>query len=601
MKPFGRDTRVQSLILILTCLLVVGGARFFFTLDADQRLVRTASALQAQMASYGEQARQAGQLLADNSQFVQWVALGDRPSLSQHLAALRLEKYRFLVLNQRGYPVFESNKSLLDQKTLHTLSRQPSDKLAMMRQGETIAILSVHPLVSGGFRRGTLITGVTLNERLTELKNLLGLDTALYLNGRCVGETFKAPQSVRMEKLRMGKPLPYRHYRAVYFPLLTYNGQSYGALMVAEDQRFRGLGLQLFLAVTLLFGIGAIALLFIKKPPQELTAVVPAALPDEAPRVPDEEDGKWELLRMSVGSMTKRISLSSTQLLISGQNTQRALETMTHSIFEIARGTSKQARALAEASPLAGAIADSVHRLSDWVGNALMGIQSVRRASKTGKETLLIAEGTLSDVQQAAHQASQSIVALETLGARILEMASLMEAYARKTNFLAINAGIEASRTDQTGVVVLSQDLKKLAEEAEEASRRITSSVRSAYQTIPAAATELTRVLEGVANARAQFRAASDASSTVIREAEPFEPLLRQIAAETISMVEQADQVALVLTELLATAHQNAGDSERLAQSIQHHGEGAQAIMGGAAHLSQLVEQLTQFVEQNDA
>ena len=187
-------------------------------------------------------------------------------------------------------------------------------------------------------------------------------------------------------------------------------------------------------------------------------------------------------------------------------------------------------------------LSESLARGNDAIRNAassaLAATVDARQTVAAGQTRI---DEALSDVTALANQVAQfgeRIEALTTALTRVARAASDIDAIARTTNLLALNASIEAARAGAAGrgFMVVAQEVKQLSSRTQDATRQIEGNLA-----------DLTREITAFAETG---RAATDRAAKVRRDADHVARVMTEIDGAVLAIADRQDQI----TETTETA-----------------------------------------------
>ena len=294
------------------------------------------------------------------------------------------------------------------------------------------------------------------------------------------------------------------------------------------------------------------------------------------------KDSVWQ-----IASAAQEMSASTTQAT-------KTVEQVTFTIQNMAQGANEQAIQSQEAARM---VEDITHAISDVT-------TSIEEVTENSKQAQALAKDGLKAIQDQNEKMKESLsatekVALATEGlveqsyevGRILETIS---AIANQTNLLDLNAAIEAARAGEhgRGFAVVAEEVKKLAEGSERATREIAEILKKIQAGAETAAreTENTRQIVAVQNS-AMFR-----TDQVFREiSNAVGDMVERIGAVSVS-AEQIDSNAKSMTgtisSISAVTEQTAAAAEEASASSEEQSAITEQIAASAATLAGLGQEL---------
>jgi len=225
-------------------------------------------------------------------------------------------------------------------------------------------------------------------------------------------------------------------------------------------------------------------------------------------------------------------------------------------------------------------LSDSAKSISDAISEISTGASTIADhsvkmaedadgAKKSGEDSILLIKETSQSISKLAAETERSTLSVKTLGERanqIQNFVSQISGIADQTNLLALNAAIEAARAGEAGkgFAVVAEEVRKLAEESNEAAKNISS---LAVATIK----DLDYVLETVENG------AQESARSVDKITE-MENVVEKIISQVKMMAESTEELAAVAEEQAASSREITLYAKDVSDRVNENSEAASQI-----------------------
>ena len=291
---------------------------------------------------------------------------------------------------------------------------------------------------------------------------------------------------------------------------------------------------------------------------------------------------------------------ASQQMAATSEETGKAVGEIATAVSEIAAGSERQVRQVSGVNSSASEAADAARAAAEQAGEAARAAQEARTVADSGVGTAAEASDTMRAVADSALAVSRTMDGLTARSEQIGTIVQTITGIAEQTNLLALNAAIEAARAGEQGrgFAVVAEEVRKLAEESQQAAERISSLIAEIQAETQRTASAVTdgaeRSSRGTAivdSAREAFERISEVVSAVDARVEQIAGAVAQIAAETARMQSEVGEVA-------AVAEQSSAATEQVSASTQQTSASAQEIAASAQQLSVTAEELERLVGQ---
>ena len=190
----------------------------------------------------------------------------------------------------------------------------------------------------------------------------------------------------------------------------------------------------------------------------------------------------FELMARNVRSLIRQISsnaeqlaASSEELTASAEQSAQASNQVAISMTDVAAGANAQLAAATDASAVVEELSAGIEQIA---ANANMVSSHSEQAADKAQRGGDAVNKAVNQMAQIEHTVNTSAEVVTKLGERSKEIGQIVDAIsgiAGQTNLLALNAAIEAARAGEQGrgFAVVAEEVRKLAEQSEEAAKKI--------------------------------------------------------------------------------------------------------------------------------
>jgi methyl-accepting chemotaxis protein len=250
---------------------------------------------------------------------------------------------------------------------------------------------------------------------------------------------------------------------------------------------------------------------------------------------------------------------------------------MSRAIEGMAAGAQKQSDAVAKASNITTQITTAIQKVA---ANAQTSAREASQAEENARSGAKTVQDTIQGMQSIKAKVGLSAVKVQDMGNRSDQIGAIVETIddiASQTNLLALNAAIEAARAGEhgKGFAVVADEVRKLAERSNLATKEIALLIKGIQQTVTEAVMAMDEsareVEQGVARASQSDGALTSilkAAGAVNHQVEEIARAAQYISVSSNELVSSMDTVSAVVVENTAATAQMSASASEVSHSV---------------------------------
>ncbi len=292
------------------------------------------------------------------------------------------------------------------------------------------------------------------------------------------------------------------------------------------------------------------------------------------------------------GDLTVRASLTSMEMSTVADLFNAIIDSLSDIAFQVKQSSTQVSSSLEENEKSIQRLATQAIQETEETRKTLASVEqishSIEEVSANANQAATLADNAYQETQAGAKAMGEtvnSIVSLRTtigetakqmkrLGEssqKISQVVSLIEEIALKTNLLAINASVEASRAGEQGqgFTVVAEQVGALAEQSATATKEIAKIV-AAIQTETQEVTQAMEVgTSQVIESTHLVESTKQSLGKVLERSRSINELMKLISQSTVSQTETSQVVKQLMEQIAEQSEQRLTSSEQIAQSMQ--------------------------------
>jgi len=296
---------------------------------------------------------------------------------------------------------------------------------------------------------------------------------------------------------------------------------------------------------------------------------------------------------------SESVSRSTVDIARGSSETGEAVGELAQAIGSVAEGSERQSQMLDDATRSTEDMASAIAGAAEDASEAAQKADDARTATAAGLTAAEQASEAMAGLRAAATEVSEVMHELGQVSVQIGGIVETITGIAGQTNLLALNAAIEAARAGEQGrgFAVVAEEVRKLAEESQQAAGTISSLIdriqATAERTIERAEESARRTASGV-EIVGQVREAFDAIAGNVEEVSGrigrIASVAAQMAAGAGQIRESVGEVSGVSQGLSAVSQQASSSTQQTSAVAARTASAARELAGDADDLRALVD-----------
>ena len=288
------------------------------------------------------------------------------------------------------------------------------------------------------------------------------------------------------------------------------------------------------------------------------------------------------------------VAASSEELTANANQSAQATQNVARSITEVAEAAEKQLQSIDESRVT---VEDFQRGLEEAIANQRRAREQTQATAEKAAEGSTFVRTTVEQMNAIAVTVQQTGVIVSKLGERSKEIGNIVEiisSIAGQTNLLALNAAIEAARAGEhgRGFAVVAEEVRKLAEESQNASRQIADLIRSIQDETDRAVASMEEGRREVEKGKENVTATGESFSEIQRMVEDVKTASLAVSKRVLELRENMKMILAGMETVDSSAKGIGSESQNVSAATEEQAAGMEEIAASSRSLADMATDL---------
>ncbi|WP_263020815.1 methyl-accepting chemotaxis protein [Natronobiforma cellulositropha] len=300
-------------------------------------------------------------------------------------------------------------------------------------------------------------------------------------------------------------------------------------------------------------------------------------------------------------SFATDVATASEQVTASTEEVRAASYQVSESVQAISDGSERQNESLQSVDFEIDNLSSTIEEIAASSNEVADLAERTAQTGESGRETADTAVEGMNEIERESERAVEEIEALEAEIERIDELLEFITQVSDKTNMLALNANIEASRSSQggdSGFGVVALEIKELAAETKDAASNIETITGEIKDQTHRTAAEVQQTSEQVAAQREAVEETVAALEEIATYAQETNDGVQDISAATEEQAASTEEVVAMVDQAASISEESAAEAENVAAAAEEQTSSLTEVSQSALELARQASNLSTELEQ---
>ena len=288
------------------------------------------------------------------------------------------------------------------------------------------------------------------------------------------------------------------------------------------------------------------------------------------------------------------VGQSASQLTETAEQSAEATQSIAQSITEVAGSTQEQMDYVTKTKEEVDAFSEDVGKSLDTMNTIRSHVEVTTQMTQDGGK---LVQATVEQMHSIADTVEHSSAVIGKLGERSKEIGAIIDTIsgiAEQTNLLALNAAIEAARAGEhgRGFSVVAEEVRKLAEESQEAATKISDLIAAIQKETGAAVSAMETGRAEAEKGRANVQSTGEGFKAIMERIEGIHSDTQLIMGTMQNIDESGKKIVGYTDNIHGSSQKISSSTETVSAAAEEQSAGMEEIAAGSRQLAEQAQKL---------
>lgn len=308
----------------------------------------------------------------------------------------------------------------------------------------------------------------------------------------------------------------------------------------------------------------------------------------------NEMKANLQQLVKQVAVSSEQVAASSEELTASAEQSAQAASQIANSITEVSAGASLQVESAHESTFIVKQMVNHIEQMAAKTSLSATKSEEVANRAKAGGEVVEKAVAQMGTIEEAVTSSAQVVTKLGERSTEISQIVETIAGIASQTNLLALNAAIEAARAGEQGrgFAVVADEVRKLAEQSQEAAKKIADLIREIQEDTNTAVLSMNDGTQKVKSGAQVVHTAGVTFKEIVQLVSVVSSQVIEVSAAMQQMAAEGQKIVTSVQKIDELSKKSADESHSVSAAAEEQLASMEEIASSSQALAKLAEEL---------
>ncbi len=314
----------------------------------------------------------------------------------------------------------------------------------------------------------------------------------------------------------------------------------------------------------------------------------------EASRAISTLQNNFKNLLRQLNNATDQLAASTQELTASSEQSAQASNQVANSVTSVADSSALQLNLTSETNSIVHQISDAISQVAQNAVSVSGAAEQTAAMASEGEKSINHAIDQMKIIEEKTNNTADVIAALEDRSKQIGQIVDVISGIASQTNLLALNAAIEAARAGEAGkgFAVVAEEVRKLAEQSQNAAKQITSLIEDVQQKTNEAVSFMNDGKNEVHTGTGVVAASGESFTKILQKVKDITEQIRDISASVEEVTGNSQNVVQAVDNIDNESKKASEETQTISAATQEQSASIEEIATASQNLSKMAEEL---------